>query len=296
MPYRSFGALCDVVEGFTGITTAGAALVHVIAGYNRVLAGLDPRDNRVHKWSFLAPVSWLTIAENVTGTATGVYNAGTDTTTITATTAIFTPEQVGTDITVATLAAALPIASYTSTTIVVATGGEDFSGKAVSLPHHGFYDLPSDFAGLVEPPVYPWPNTARTATLTAAPYEVFDRWRQGHYTGVPKRFAVLAKAQVSGAKQTWCLTVDPHPDADYIIRYRYQADPATPTDASDKYPVGGAFMDVAYEYAALADAELKLQHTSSRMETRFQQHMVACIDDDSAFYENFGPVSMADAE
>ena len=66
---RSSGELCDAIEDVTANTTAGAALAHLKAGYERFLKGLHPDDSSmVHAWSFMRPAATLAIgAEGETG-------------------------------------------------------------------------------------------------------------------------------------------------------------------------------------------------------------------------------------
>ena len=199
MAHRSFGQLCDQVELYTGNTAAGAALAHVKSGFERVLLGIDPRDSHVHAWSFAQPVSELWITANVSGTATGVYDAVAAETTITATAALFVPSQVGETITVTDgggpgVDLTLVIASYTAPTIVVATGGQAFAAKPISLPHGGIYTLPSDFGGLVEAPVYPWSDEATCRWQEASPEEIFDAWRRSKTRSTTYLYALVPVA------------------------------------------------------------------------------------------------------
>lgn len=64
----SAAAICDFVEVYTGVTTAGDALKYVNAGYERFLSGLDPRTGRAHAWSFLQPMTTITLTVAGVGT------------------------------------------------------------------------------------------------------------------------------------------------------------------------------------------------------------------------------------
>jgi len=300
VPLRSFGVLCDVVETYTGVATPGAALAYVAAGYRRVLDGLDPRDAHVHVWACLEPIAELSLPANVTGTATGVYSAPLVQTTITATTAIFIPSQVGQAITVtdgggAGVHLVLQIASYTSPTVIVATGGNAFAGKAVSLPHHGVYDLPAAFNGLVKGPVYPYSALDLDNFQEVSPQDIFAEWQSGQTQGTPCKYAIAAKAELSTqAAQGWAIIVAPKPDVDRLIRYRYRVDTGAlvPLDDSAKYPIGGPHMDQVYEMAGLADAEARLTKSAGMWEARYQQTMAAAIDADRALFQTDGPARM----
>jgi hypothetical protein len=300
MPHRSFGELCDAVEALTGDKTAGAALSHVKNGYELTLLGIDPRDAHVHTWSFLQPVADLAILANITGTAKGVYDAGTDLTTITATTDIFVASQVGDTIAVTAgggvgVDLALVIASYTSSKVVVANAGNAFDAKAVSLPHTGIYTLPADFGGLVEAPAYPYPSGAAAPEWREESVEeIFEMWRHSKSVGTACRFALVALPQVSGAKQTWAIVVAPKPAANRVLRYRYVIDAPAAADSATAYPLGGPLMGLLYEAAALADAEMRTSGNPGRWAEKYALLMAGCIDRDKTLFETDGPTQMAD--
>ena len=291
-------AICDAVEVFTGNTTAGAALLHFHAGYNRVLAGGDPRDagGAPHLWSFLQLRAELSLAMSVTGTATGVLATGE--TTITATTAIFDPIQVGDSITVTTVTLPMVIASYTSSTVIVATLGESFAGKAVSLPHHGIYALPAGFDGFLEPPVYALAAGLATPDLVeVAPERLFEMRRESNAVGTPRYFALVADAAAAtGTAQTYSLIVAPRPEATRLLLYRYRLAAPDLTDAAAVYPLGPPSMSLLYRAAALADAELLLGHVPGPHEAAYQKLMITAIDADGTYFDTGEPPRMESSE
>jgi hypothetical protein len=177
---------------------------------------MSPAGGQTHLWSFAQPVSELWITANVSGTASGVYDAVAVETTITATAAIFVPSQVGETVTVTDgggpgVDLSLVIASYTAPTIVVATGGQAFAAKAVTLPHGGIYTLPSDFGGLVEAPVYPYSAEATCLWHEASPEEVFDAWRRSKTRSTTYLYALVpvATPRVEDAIETGTATLVP---------------------------------------------------------------------------------------
>jgi hypothetical protein len=290
-------AICDAVETFTANTTAGAALLHVQAGYDRVLAGGDPRDagGAPHLWGFLQPIGELSLAALITGTATGVYAAGTDLTTITATTAIFSPLQVGDTITIATVGD-LVIASYASEKIVVATAGENFVGKAVSLHHRGIYALPSGFDGLLEPPVYAWADGESSPDLEeVSPRTIFEMWRNSNAPSTPQHYAIVADAVATGAALTYSMILSARFETNRLVLYRYRlAAPALVDDAT--YPLGPASMSLLYRAAALADAELLTGHVPGPHEAAYQKLMITAIDADGAMFQTSEFLRMESSE
>ncbi|HUX00846.1 MAG TPA: hypothetical protein VMY35_07685 [Phycisphaerae bacterium] len=300
MARLSTGVICDAVEVFSGNVTANAALLHFHAGYNRVLAGGDPRDSggAPHLWSFLQLRAELSLAMSITGTATGVYAAGTETTTITATTAIFDPIQVGDSITIDTVTDPLVIASYTSSTVIVAALGEDFAGKAVSLPHHGIYALPAGFDGFLEPPVYALAAGLATPDLEeVSPERLFEMRRESNALGTPRYYALVADAAAAaGTAQTYSLAVAPRPEATRLLLYRYRLAAPDLTDLTTMYPLGPPSMSPLYRAAALADAELLLGHVPGPHEAAYQKLMITALDADGAMFATSEPLRMASSE
>lgn len=295
----SFGSICDTVETYTGNVVASNALAYVIRAYERVLAGVDPRDplGNPHAWSFLQPVAELTLAALATGTATGVYSATTEQTTITATTAIFGPAQVGDTITVADVGD-LKIVDYTSPTVVVAEGGEDFEAKGVSLPHSGIYDLPATWGGMAEDPVYPvfdGEERPRLERVTLA--RLAELWREYRTAAGVIYYAVGPVTLPDGTAQTYQMRVAPRPDQSRVLLYRYVADlgaVTAPTDAADKYPLGPARMGPLLRAAALADAELMTGHVEGPLERRYREAMVGAILADKALTDDDDPAPRMD--
>ena len=300
MAHKSFGQLCDAVEGYTGNTAAGAALPLVQAGYDRVLVGLDPRGGYSHAWTFLEVLADLAIATAITGTATGDYDAVNDLTTITATTAIFVPSQIGEIITVtdgggAGVPLALTVASYTSPTVIVADAGNAFNDKTVSLPHTGIYSLPADFGGMVEAPIYPHDNEASAKFKEVSRAEIFEDWRTSNTRGTATKFALTVLAQPAAQTvQYYAIIVSLRPEADRILRYCYAVDAAAAVDSAAAYPLGWALLGPLYEAAALAEAEIKASGAPGRWEKRFQELMVVAIDRDKAMFGTDGPCQLAD--
>jgi len=300
MAQYATGAICDLVEVFTGNTTAGAALVHFLNGYNRVLAGGDPRDEggTPHLWSFLKLRAELKLSMSVTGTATGVYAAGTKLTTITATTAIFDPLQVGDSITITSVTDPMVIASYTSSTIVVATAGESFADKAVSLPHYGIYALPAAFDGLVDTPNYAYAAGSSSPELEEiSPEELYARRRESRDVGTPVYFALLANAAAAtGTAQTFSIGVAPRPEEDRLVLYRYRQAAPVLTDGAAVFPLGTASMSLVYQEAALAAAELILGHVVGPHERAYRELMANAIDADRGYFRTNEPDRMESSQ
>jgi len=288
----SAGAICDAVEAITGVTTSGHALGFVNTGYDRVLSGINPRDGSLHVWSFLSPVANLELAGTTTGTATGVYD-GSAYTVITATTAIFSPTHVGDTITIATVGDC-EITYFESSTKVWIDGSHGFVAQAVSIPSSGIYDLPSDFAGLLSPPVYAYDTDNPTPRLEAVSVQrIFEYWRTNNSTSEPSYFAIAPKAFVAATGQQYQILFYPRPQERRLLRYQYLTSVAALTDSATVYPVGGSALAYCIRAAALSEYE-KDRAMPGQYTTEFTERMCAAIDTDGSLLSTYGNLMIRD--
>jgi hypothetical protein len=294
----SVGDVCDLVEAYTGNTTAEDALAYVIAGYKRFLLGLDPRTRppSAYFWSFLQPVAALSITSKVTGTASGVYDSGTDSTTITATTDIFYDWQVGSTITVATPVGDLTISAYTSASVIVADEGDDFTTQVVSVQHPGIYDLPIDFGGMIEPPKYHYdPSYDNPQIEEASPEFIMDYWAGTNVQEDSVLYYVLVPASVGKAAVAagaWQIWVAPRSLYDRTLSYRYVRLPLAISDSKTVFFLGGPMHNETIKELALAEAELQLNKAVGVHEQRASVLMAASIDRDKTLYRKSEPEQM----
>jgi hypothetical protein len=290
----SVSDVCLAVEAYTGNTDALDALGRIRAGYKRFLAGFDPRTHTAHFWTFLEPVADLAIASKATGTATGVYSALTELTTITATAAIFYDWHVGSTITV-TDVGDLTISAYTSPTVIVADDGEDFAGKAISVQHPGIYDLPIDFGGMIDPPRYHYNASYNSPRLCeASPAFIMDQWAASNTQDDTLYYAIApaipsTAAVAAGASKLW---VAPRSRYDRMLSYRYVRLPLDLTDSAECFFLGGPMHNETIKEMALAEAELQLNHTVGPHESRAAALMAASIDRDKRLHQTIDAEQM----
>ncbi len=269
--------LCDEVEALTG-GAASSGLPNVRAGYARVLQGLVPGRDYCHVWNFLRPYAEISIAQAVTGTATGVYDGSTYTV-VTATAGIFDPSHVGDTLTIDTIDDKT-VATYTSATILSFAGSDAFAAKAVSIQSAGIYALPSAFSGLVESFRYAYESTETGPVIReATPGDIQDYRRGSNTTGDPYFYAIVPGAEDQTAVQPYNLWVWPRPDATRIWTYRYLVQPTDVSDAA-KYFLGAPMTNQAIRYGALADAELQIGRKPGQYERRYNEAMLAAINED----------------
>ncbi len=284
----SAGALCDAVEAVSGVTTAAHALGFVNSGYAKFLEGIDPRDNERHVWSFLQPLATLALAYQTTGTATGVYAT---LTTVTATAAVFQPTNIGDTMTVADTGD-LTIADYTSATVVTVSGSHAFTGKAITIPHGGLYDLPSDFGGMIDRPYYAYSTTAGRCELHESSAEAILRMYEND-TPVSTAYywAVVPAAFVAATGQRWQMMFYPRFDEARFTRYRYLVIPSALTDSASVYTLGGAVHCYAIKTLALSEYELS-RGQPGIYTADAKTHMIASIDHDRKMTETVGSVAI----
>ena len=276
-------AICDVVEAAFKDATG---LNHLKAGYTRFLAGLDSRTGRSHTWSFLKPLSTITIWPTIavgTATVTGVKDNGT--TTVTASEDTFYPLMVGSTITI-TAVGDFVIASYTSATVVVVTGDATGAGKTFSIACDGTYALPDDFGGLLEPFTYDYHASYSTPRLEEVSVEtIFARWRNSETEGTAWQWAILPVELDKTVGQLWKVIFAPVTQYARTLKYRYLKTPIDITDGT-VYLVGGTLHSYTIQELALADAELTLAGVDGGPhETRAAQLLAASIDKDKLLFE-----------
>jgi hypothetical protein len=147
----STAQIVDAVVEYAAITRA-QGLARAQAGYERVLAGEDPRGG-VHQWSFMLLTEtlrlWPDVAVNGSNTVSGgTYDSTNDETPLTAVSAAFHPYHVGYNLTL-TDTGDVRIVGYTSSTSVMLDGDQSaVSGETFTVTSGGRYLLPATFNGL----------------------------------------------------------------------------------------------------------------------------------------------------
>jgi len=281
------GTMVDRIEaayGWSDPTEAQSAqaLNDLNDGYRRFLRGEHFTDEGrlvYYAWNWLRPLAQLSIGGAVTGIATGVA----DTDLITATTSIFDPSMVGLSITVADVDS-FDIAGYTSGTVVSVDDGDDFAGKAVSVPSKGIYDLPADFGGLLGAFLYQHSGSDRPAIEERPPEWIQAQWRKDKVLGPPRYYALVPAAFVAATGQRWQAWLYPLPDEARVLRYRYRVLANALTDDPAVYPLGGPDASDAIMEAGLAAMERSRNVLNGPHEQEYHKHMRALVALDSAAY------------
>ena len=145
------------------------------------------------------------------------------------------------------------------------------------------YDLPDDFAGIVDGDVL---FSATNRRVSKCPMDRLLNLRavEGG-TGVPKYFAVRAKAVAPTTGNRYEMIFHPTPNASLTAVFRYPI-AANVIDGTNKYPLGGALHSETIIAAVLAAAEERMDDSAKgeRFE-KFQQLLAASIRADMAVKE-----------
>ena len=146
----------------------------------------------------------------------------------------------------------------------------------------GDYDLPDDFGGLVEDPVYDYSGTGIGPDLARVSPETIRRaWRDDNTTAQPRLYAVEPKSFSQSTGQQWQLLLAPAADGAYGISDRYSVVIDALTDATDRYPPGGALQCDVIVQAAKAAAELTSGDVAGQQEELYQQMFLEAVARDA---------------
>jgi hypothetical protein len=245
--FLGYGRKADVVEGLT---------VSKDADVSAIEAAGEARFAGAHDWVFLRPQLALTLWANASGT---VSASGT---TVTATAAKFFPSMIGHSIVIATVGT-FTITAYTSSTVVTVNATATCTNKAFTIAADGIYRLPDDYGGLESTQIEfarasgAWPiiNVVAVRLIT-------QEWQISDVRARPTRAAPRVVANV-GTGQRWDLIVDPVPDADYGVTFRYNALPNAM--GTTDYAAGGMLFADAILKCCLAVAEEKYREGQTIM-------------------------------
>ena len=243
-----------------------------------------PDQRQAHDWSFLHPVTTLSIG-STTGTVSGTptYD-GSAYSTVTLTAAGF-PARMddsgnSTTITFDTSGTSYTIYSYTSTTEVDVVG--DASGETaddgVTISAQYMYDLPDDFGGIEGGFTYNTTNLYNTIKIVSEK-QIRDLRQGVSTTGYPKYAAIRPKAVDMTDGQRFEVMFYPDPDSSYTLSYAYT--PMVDNIASGTpYPLGGMVHSETILASCLSVAEERLDDERGERYIDFMERLRASIDYD----------------
>ncbi|HUX01731.1 MAG TPA: hypothetical protein VMY35_12210 [Phycisphaerae bacterium] len=209
----------------------------------------------------------------------------------------FYESMIGKTIVAVTSGTEYTIVGYTdSENITVDSDASADNGDTFTITANGFYRLPSDFNGLLGPPVYVYPSGAAAPAMEeVSPQTIFEMWRNSETVGTPQYYALMPDSFSTGVLQTFSIIFAAQPTAARTFRYRYRVSAPALADTAT-YPMGPPAMWPLYRDAALADAERITGQTRGPHEVAYQRSMIAAIDGDAAFFQTSAPARMGSSQ
>lgn len=266
-----------------GSPTSAVCLKHVLAGYQAVLAGMDPRARppRRYFWNFMRPVSKMTLSATTTGTASGQGSYSDPSTTLTAAAATFDDSHIGHTLTFDTSEEGYVITAVTSSTVIVITGdaSSEKSGDTFSIDAKGYHTPPTGFRGVIEEPVYSYSaDGSRYDLIKESPETIRRRWRSELSSGYTRYWALEPIAFDETVGQTYQFLVAPVPSESMVLQIRTMLRVTDPA-AGNKF-IGGDIISCAVRDAAMADAELITGGVQGVWAAKAAVSLMAAIDAD----------------
>lgn len=144
------------------------------------------------------------------------------------------------------------------------------------------YDLPDDFAGLVDHRAYLSPDDQSWTEINVTnPIRMLNlRQRDtAAYSGAPTLVAVQVKNTNGQTPTRWQLMVWPAPDSDYSVRMRYSSSPYQ-LSAGQPYPLGGQPHAETIREAVLAAAEREFDGELGIHNQQFAMRLLSSVSID----------------
>lgn len=281
------------IEARMGWTSPSAdqntwALARLNDAYARFLMGRVPHTSpvEIHDWLFLRPYSTITVWPSTTTAAATIGGAGDTTMTVAA--ATFYATMLGHTITSDTIGTSYTIAGYTSAKVLTLSADASADdGDTFTITANGLYALPSEFAGLTEPPVYAYVSGASLEDLDQASLRhIYRLMRDDADTDDPTDFSLEPQDEALAATQLWWLRTFPIPDTARTVIIPYRIAATALTDSSSIYPAGALEHTRTILQFAYAECEREQTHKNGPEEAFAQELMLESIAMDKALYSN----------
>ena len=161
----------------------------------------------------------------------------------------------------------------------------------------GDYTLPTDFSGMVSPPVYAYAaGTGLPELHEVTVDEIYRRRRESNTEDDPEVWALQSSGIVTNG-QTTDILFDPTPDTNRTLNYRYVRAPAPLTDDTSNYPLGPASDSLLLLEMALKRWELKFGNKPGVHSQEANRLLIGAMHRDGAvFSSNDATYNMTDVE
>lgn len=248
------------------------------SGYRQFLVP-PPINGRVHEWTFMRPITTLTIWPDVAVTAgVTVTQSGY---TLTANTATFYPSMVGRTVVITGQSTNRTITAYTNaTTVTVSVTQTIASGATFSIASEGRFRLADDFGGMDGLVTFSANSNQYCALPLVNELAIREVEQQNTIAGKPVMCAVVANNAAGTTGQRFDLAVSPKPDALYTLKFRYNANPGSfATLSSSTYPLGGMNHSETLKESCMAIAEETLMDGGSAIHiNKFRERLAASVE------------------
>ncbi|MGE0289383.1 MAG: hypothetical protein AB7I42_24225 [Bradyrhizobium sp.] len=251
-----------------------------------------PGEFTPHLWSWLRPITTITLWDSKTPTASVTITTD-GTTAVTSSGSTFYESMIGKSIvaynnttgvlvgTVGTIAA-VPTASTLTLAADAAVANATYRW---AITADGTYRLPVEFIGMEGKKLYHATGESKNAIEMRSESRILEMLQFNESEGQPAAFAVRPVAGYTGAaEQQWELLVGPIPDDDYVMKFpmHLNVDALTAYDGTDKYMPGGSVYTELFRAAALMAVESELFRTRGLRYEEAVDALVAAVHFDRA--------------
>ena len=242
-----------------------------------------PVGGRIHDWSFLMPVTTLSInAPYTTGTiaaTNGVVTLSVGTWPTWAASGMI--EISGTDYSVATRT------SGSQLVLDDTISASDVDASTAYNLHQDDYDLPDDFGRILGPFTFAQADNAWYTTKVVGEARIRELRQRDHSGGGDPQFAAIrAKTFTASTGTRQEVLFWPQITSSATVTYKYRVRPNKPTstghdDVTGDYLYGGSDHSETILYSCLAEAERRLEDEKGVMWARFQECLASSVMFDS---------------
>ena len=242
-----------------------------------------PVGGRIHDWSFLMPVTTLSInAPYTTGTlaaTNGVVTLSTGTFPAWAASGMI--EISGTDYSVATRT------SGSQLVLDDTSSASDVDASTSYNLHQDDYDLPDDFGRILGPFTFAQADNSWYTCKVVGEARIRELRQRDHSSGGDPQFAAIrAKAFTASTGTRQEVLFWPQVASSATVTYKYRVRPNKPTstghdDLTGDYLYGGSDHSETILYSCLAEAERRVEDEKGPMWARFQECLASSVMFDS---------------
>jgi len=226
-------------------------------------------------------VFWTGISTGDGYTVGGTVSGST--TTLTGSTSVFHASMTGKTAVISGVGS-FEITAVPASNQITVSGTATCSGATFAISNDGYYQLPSDFGGLMHKIVYGYDSSNDLGELMEKDLAYVEERRRKDNTRSDPQYYAIAVRGVNQNVQGYDIHVWPEPDDDYTAYYYYRQKVAPLTNSSGCYPVGTPEFSRVVLEAGLARAELITAHARGLHAENYSRMLANAVRrDGSAF-------------